>query len=642
MGLLADRWIAVVGAGIGSGAALYYLSRPRGPPVPPPEDTDFGAYLRDLSVGLPQPAPQGGQDAYEDTSFEAYLRAGAFKAAGADQENNAGVVASGPSVAPDAVPVTIVFGTEFGFSKEVAERLAEKLKSAGKNYEPIVVDMAEHEDGLPALASQQALFVVCSTQGDGVPPAEARGFCTWLSKLGASEFDGVPFSVCALGDTAYANFCRCGRTIDGQLEALGGTRIAPRMDVNREDYTAIDSWIDAALLELGTLALRTGAELEGTPAAALWSTGGAPGRRRQEKGLGAVAALHGTVRVEFDLGDSNLTYVPGDAVGVWPSNDPKEVETVMEALGAGNPAVPVPRWHYADARLEDGAETMPLRDALSRCYDLRQPKLELFAALRAALPVGEGALGAELDGLIADREAAEAYLEPRHVSDVLAAFRPARLAPTELLAALRQLAPRLYSISSSQLEGAGQVQATVAVVRYSSLGRERVGVCSTDLCERLAVGDSVPIYVHANPDFRLPEDDGTPIVMERELRQASAGDALLFFGCRRRDQDYLYADLLEGWAAQGAIELQTAFSRHEPNKKVYVQHRLAECAERVWQLLDGRKAHFYVCGDAAAMAVDVEKALLDIVAARTGGEEAARAYLDALAAEGRYQRDVWF
>lgn len=256
----------------------------------------------------------------------------------------------------------------------------------------------------------------------------------------------------------------------------------------------------------------------------------------------------------------------------------QEVETVMEALGAGNPAVPVPRWHYADARLEDGAETMPLRDALSRCYDLRQPKLELFAALRAALPVGEGALGAELDGLIADREAAEAYLEPRHVSDVLAAFRPARLAPAELLASLRQLAPRLYSISSSQLEGAGQVQATVAVVRYSSLGRERVGVCSTDLCERLAVGDSVPIYVHANPDFRLPEDDGTPIVMvgpgtglapfrsflkERELRQASAGDALLFFGCRRRDQDYLYADLLEGWAAQGAIELQTAFSRHE-------------------------------------------------------------------------------
>ena len=67
---------------------------------------------------------------------------------------------------------------------------------------PIVVDMAEHEDGLPALASQQALFVVCSTQGDGVPPAEARGFCTWLSKLGASEFDGVPFSVCALGDTS--------------------------------------------------------------------------------------------------------------------------------------------------------------------------------------------------------------------------------------------------------------------------------------------------------------------------------------------------------------------------------------------------------------------------------------------------------
>lgn len=85
---------------------------------------------------------------------------------------------------------------------------------------------------------------------------------------------------------AYANFCRCGRTIDGQLEALGGTRIAPRVDVNREDYTAIDSWIDAALLELGTLELRTGAELEGTPAAALWSTGGAPAGADKKKAWG--------------------------------------------------------------------------------------------------------------------------------------------------------------------------------------------------------------------------------------------------------------------------------------------------------------------------------------------------------------------
>jgi sulfite reductase (NADPH) flavoprotein alpha-component len=393
------------------------------------------------------------------------------------------------------------------------------------------------------------------------------------------------------------------------------------------------------------------------------------------------------------------------------------VAELLAELPAGSAGLLVrrPAWHYADAALDEGAASVALPDALARCYDLRAPRPELLAALRDALAAalaaegpaavtkgsnangnghaaangnGHAAVGgngetangggacaahgplsdklAALSALVADAAAAEAYLAPRHVADVLRDWRPAALGPAELLACLRQLAPRLYSISSSPLEDPRRVQATVAAVRYASLGAARAGVCSTQLGERLPLGSKLPVYIHANPDFRLPADAATPIVMvgpgtglapfraflqERILGAASApagaprpSRATLFFGCRRRDQDFLYGPLLEAWAAQGAVELVTAFSREDPSgRKVYVQDRLRERGDAVWADLYDRRGHFYVCGDAAGMAPAVEGALLDVAAARLpGGAPAARAWLDQMAAEGRYQRDVWF
>ncbi|KFM23852.1 NADPH oxidoreductase A [Auxenochlorella protothecoides] len=666
-----------------------------------PEETGFGAYLRDLSVGVPThgvPAPQ----TFEETSFEAYLRAAAFKS----QDHAEAGSASGEaeSAPPTARPVTIVFGTEYGFSKEIAERLADRLREAGEGYWPVVLDMADHAEGVPPLTKQQALAVVCSTQGDGVPPAEARGFCAWLASLEAAEFKGVPFSVCALGDTTYTHFCRCGRSIDAWLESAGGTRFAPRAEINREDYAAVDAWIDAVISSLGTLDLRTVEELEGSDALAFLSPELGSGQTKR-KGwsrnrpyLATVSAVEGlcalrgpddknTVRVEISLGESGLQYLPGDALGVWPSNDPQALEDLVLALGAkGDLLVQVPKWHYTDPRLPEGATSMTLRDALTRCYDLRQPRTELFALLRDSLQGKPGCgtdgsscggdaadgsaacvvgcLADKLDllaGFLGDAERAEAYLAPRHVIDVLADFRPARPRPADVLGTLRQLAPRLYSISSSQLEGAAGVQATVAVVRYESLGAERLGVASTDLAERLGPGAALPIYIHTNPDFRLPSDPSKPIVMvgpgtglapfrsflmERRLLAkpsvGALGEALLFFGCRRRDQDYLYGSQLEAWAQEGSIQLFTAFSREDPEKKVYVQQRLVEAGAMVWAALQAG-GHFYVCGDAAAMAGQVEEALLGVIAqhsARTPQE--ARQVLDGMTREGRYQRDVWF
>jgi sulfite reductase alpha subunit-like flavoprotein len=129
-------------------------------------------------------------------------------------------------------------------------------------------------------------------------------------------------------------------------------------------------------------------------------------------------------------------------------------------------------------------------------------------------------------------------------------------------------------------------------------------------------------------------DENTPV--------PTAGEAVLFFGCRHRAKDYLYGAALEAWAAEGAITLHTAFSRDGP-EKVYVQQRVAEAGDALHEALTARGAHFYVCGDANAMAGDVDKALRALLAERMdGGAEEADAFVAALEAAGRYQRDVWF
>jgi sulfite reductase (NADPH) flavoprotein alpha-component len=291
---------------------------------------------------------------------------------------------------------------------------------------------------------------------------------------------------------------------------------------------------------------------------------------------------------------------------------------------------------------------------------------------------------------LGDKAALDAYLAPRHVIDVLrdsglAAAR--KLGASGLLPALRQLQPRLYSISSSPAEARARVQATIAVVRYESLGADRSGVCSTFVAERVLGGANAaapaaaPVFISKNPDFRLPKDPSTPIIMvgpgtglapfrafivDRLLAAGAdpiaigttgdgqpqpqqfngMGPMVLFFGCRRRDQDYLYGGDLERWAAAGAVELHTAFSREPGQPKRYVQQRLAEAGARVWELLEAG-AHFYICGDASAMAPAVEEELLRVIAARVAGDDgdkqaAARAYFDKLVAAGRFERDVWF
>lgn len=575
-----------------------------------------------------------------------------------------------------------MYGTEYGFSKEIAEKLCSSLAKQSGLW-PQLENMADHPEGY-SFASSQVVLMACSTQGDGVPPTEAREFCEWLFAGKAGNLGHLHFGVCALGDKSYTHFCRCGKQLDAALESSGAVRLAERVDVNKEDWPVVDAWVEATVRAVAQLSLKTFAELGVATDGEADVKGPAPKKWGKSRPYFAtVVAQEGlctltgpgdknTVRTELCLGDSGITYLPGDALGMYPTNKAEAVEELVAAMGAqASELVPVPSWHYEE---EGGpGSEMTLAEALAKCYDIRSPKPELLKLLVAGLdakanghhhtngdahhaPSGPELLRAAL----ADTASLEAYLAPRHVVDVLQDAAPARLSTSQVLSCLRQLQPRLYSISSSPLEDPTRVQVTVAEVMYSSLGKDRVGVCSTMLSQRIQVGTRIPVYVHKNPDFRLPASPSTPIIMvgpgtglapfrsfilERMLQQeqqgAKPGPMVLYFGCRRRDQDYLYGNVLEGWAADGKVTLYTAFSR-EQAKKVYVQDRLAQSADQVWELLQ-QGGHFYVCGDASSMAGAVEEALLQLVEARQGqGREGAVAYLQELSEAGRYQRDVWY
>jgi sulfite reductase (NADPH) flavoprotein alpha-component len=350
-----------------------------------------------------------------------------------------------------------------------------------------------------------------------------------------------------------------------------------------------------------------------------------------------------TIHVEIELEDG-MTYTPGDAVGIIPTNREAQVASVLEALGfTGSERV---QDHYKNE--------ISLLDALTAHLGigkLARGSVNQYAKLCGDnVPAGLAALlGQENKAL------AEEYVWGREFIDLLKEFPGVITDPQQLFVVLQRLQPRMYSIASSLAAHPRQVHTTVRVIRYTAHGLDRQGVASGHLGERAPVGATLPIYLHDNKAFRLPEDTDAPIIMIGpgtgvapfraflEERQATGakGDNWLIFGEQRSVSDYLYKDQFLSMQKDGFLtNLHTAFSRDQ-HKKVYVQDRMAENSAELFAWLE-RGAYFYVCGDASRMAKDVELALLDVIANGSNSTpEHAAEYLANMKKQKRYQRDVY-
>ena len=348
-----------------------------------------------------------------------------------------------------------------------------------------------------------------------------------------------------------------------------------------------------------------------------------------------------TRHVELSL-EEGMTYTPGDAVGIVPENRREAVDEVLGALKfSGSERV---LDHYkVEISLDEALRTRLAIGVLER------GRITQMAKLAPENETLKGMLGQD------NKARAEEYCYGREFVDMLEDYPGLITEPQQLFQVLARLTPRMYSISSSQLAHPNNVQTTVRVVRYEAHGRERQGLCSGHLGDRAPEGGTMPIFLHANGLFRLPEDGSVPVIMvgpgtgiapfraflEERQAKGDRGDNWLFFGEQRRALDFLYQEQLEGMHKDGFLtNLDTAFSRDQA-KKIYVQDRIQERAAEVYAWLE-RGAHFYVCGDATRMAKDVEMALLDAIAKGSNGTLAnAEAYLAEMKKSKRYQRDVY-
>jgi sulfite reductase (NADPH) flavoprotein alpha-component len=541
--------------------------------------------------------------------------------AGLDAASNesAGLVA--PAAAPQkAEPLTVLYATESGNSEKLAGDVGKAARKLG--FKPTLVDMADLE--IASLKDVKRLIVIAATWGEGEPPARATRTYKELMSEAAPRLDGVEFGVLALGDTAYAEFCAIGKALDARLEALGGKRVADRVDCDLDFAEPAAKWIDGTLKVLApevapdakVIAVDFGAK-------AAPNLDVVEAEVTETINLNSSRSEKETYHLELTFDGPAPAYKPGDSLDLYAENDPAYVDALLQSA------------RVSDAALR--ADFIKARDVTT----LSLKTLETYAGFGQRYVKG-----------LLDAGTAKNWIVGRQLIDLVQGF-PVALDAEKLRALTRPLAPRAYSIASSRAEVGDEAHLLISKVGYTTHNRARKGVAS-NYAAALKKGVRVRVKLKPNKHFALPAAErdiimvgpGTGVapfrafVQERRAVKAK-GRNWLFFGDRQFTHDFLYQTEWQDALKDGGLtRMDVAFSRDTP-EKVYVQHRIWEKRADVVAWLDGG-ATFYVCGDAKQMAKDVRATLVrayaDVKSLSPGAAEAAVA---ALERDKRYQQDVY-
>lgn len=538
--------------------------------------------------------------------------------------------------------VTILYGSQTGNAKGLANKTGKQLE--GNGFKVTISSMSDFKAN--NIKKVQNLLIIVSTHGEGDPPDNALSFHEFLHSKRAPKLDDLHFSVLALGDSSYEFFCQTGKEFDSRLEELGGTRLYPRFDCDVDYDEPASEWLQGVLSSLS--------EAEGSnpaPVAAaatnlvetVYSRSN-PFRAEvlENINLNGRGSHKETRHLEISLEGSGLSYEPGDSLGIYPENDPALVELLLAEL----------KWDSeTGVTLNKQGDILSLKEALKSYYEITtvtKPLLQKLAELSG---------NETLQELLApgNEEKLKTYIHGRDLVDFVRDYGVWGTSAQEFVSILRKIPARLYSIASSLSASPDEVHLTIGAVRYDAHGRERKGVCSILTAERLQPGDTLPVFIQHNENFKLPANSDTPIIMVgpgtgvapfrsfmQEREEAGAeGKAWMFFGDQHFVTDFLYQTEWQKWMKNGVLtKMDVAFSR-DTDKKVYVQHRMLEQSKELFAWLE-EGAVIYICGDEKHMAHDVHKIFLDIIEKEGGmSRENAEAYLAELQQQKRYQRDVY-
>lgn len=535
--------------------------------------------------------------------------------------------------------LTIIFASQTGNAKGVAEALQKQAASLGISAE--LFDAGDVKG--KSLAKMSHVIIVASTNGEGEAPDNAIELHEFLQSKKAPKLNNLNYGVIGLGDSSYEFFCQTGKDFDAFLSKLGAKPFIERVDCDVDYNTATEEWTAQALsivqeqlatepadvvhLPVGQISSETQYTKQ-TPFSATLLTNQKITGRDSSKDVR---------HIEIDLGDSGMTYQPGDSLGIWYENSSELANQILSQVGLSGVE-----------SVEVDSKSLSVHSALVRHFEITASNPQFITNY------AEASGSKKLLKLLEDKSALREYSSKTQVIDVLS-IKKTKLTAEQFLSMLRRLTPRLYSIASSQSEVEDEVHLTVGVVEYQQGDATRHGGASGFLSQRVEEGGDIRVFVESNNHFKLPENDETAIIMigpgtgiapfrsfiqERESRGAS-GANWLFFGDRSFAQDFLYQTEWQRALKRGVLtKMDVAFSRDQ-EEKTYVQHRLLQQAEELWKWIT-QGAHIYVCGEADQMAKDVHQALINIATQQGGlSAEQATEFFNDLRKNKRYQKDVY-
>ncbi len=571
-------------------------------------------------------------------------------------------------------PLSVLYGSNLGTAEEFAHRLAENAEINGfaTHFGPLDLNI-----GAPP--KDAGLVIFCSSY-NGAPPDNATKFVSWLQNEAAPDaFAGVRYTVFGCGNKEWnATYQSVPRMIDDRIAELGGLRIAPRgegdarddLDGQYEDWFSalrakaaeafgLQAPIDRETRTLPLYNVEPASTQGANPAV---NSAGAKQARILENRELLTAPDRSTRHIEIALPEGT-SYRAGDHLAVVPRNDAALVAAIARRLGHSPDDVIRLRGAEGRRALLPLDEPVSVGKLLSDYVELQQVatrKQIQTMAEHTRCPMTRPKLEA-LSGESDEAYRAEVLAKRKSVYDLLEEHPACELPLASYLEMTPLLQPRYYSISSSPKSDPARCTVTVGVVEAPARSGRGVfkGVCSNYLAARAADETVFAAVRETKAGFRLPDDPKVPLIMigpgtglapfrgfcqERAaLKSAGAalGPAMLFFGCRRPDQDFLYADELKRYATDGIIELHTAFSRMDGEPKTYVQDLVRSQQDRVWQLIEAG-AIVYICGDGGKMEPDVKRALVELYCAKKGATpEAGEAWINEMGAANRYVLDVW-
>lgn len=543
-------------------------------------------------------------------------------------------------VADPTDSVWVLYGTQTGNSERLAKLTAERLDGLGIGNTLCSMGSFNPRE----LGKINWLLVIVSTQGLGEPPVEAEAFHNYLRGKRAPSLGHMKYSVLALGDSSYADFCQTGKEFDKVFEDLGGERLFGRVDCDVDFEDSYEEWLNGVLNEMSqSRALSANSIEKMVPETSEMGFRTYDRKKPYEAEVLQKINLNGrnstkeTLHIELDLGDSRIQYQPGDALGVYAHNPDELMMEVVETLGlTGTENVTS---HTGEKSLMEALRTDYELTPLTGANVIRYAKLTKDP---------------RLEKIVDDNMELLEYLSGRDVLDMIRET-PFKLSAETFITLLRKNSPRLYSIASSSEVYENEVHILVSTVRYKAHGRNKGGHCSTYMADRIQEGDRISVFVEHNSRFKPPVELDVPMIMvgagtgvapyrsfiQQRQSGTAQGKTWLFFGDRNFSTDFLYQTEWLEYLKKGTLaRADVAFSRDQ-EEKVYVQDRLLEKGKEVYQWLE-EGAYFYVCGDAQKMAKDVNHALRSIIMLHGGmTEEKAKEYMDYLRVADRYQTDVY-